>query len=68
MDDRRPPTPPPPAVVVPLSVVRAWARSRGFPVGKKGHLHADIILRFNRAHRRLRTVNSNPYRREVGAV
>ena len=46
--------------IVPISTVRAWARTRGLEVGARGHLPEAVIDRFNRSHRRREAVSRNP--------
>ncbi len=46
---------------VSASMVRAWARRRGLPVGQRGHLPESVIRAFNKAHRTKQFVNSNPW-------
>jgi len=51
---------------VPIRKVRAWARDRGIEVGTRGHLSQELIDQFNRAHRKVAAMNSNPMRYIVG--
>lgn len=43
-----------------MSVVRDWARSKGYEVGRRGHIAQSVIDAFNKAHRNKVAVNRNP--------
>jgi hypothetical protein len=41
-------------------VVRAWARTKGYWVGTRGHLSQELIDTFNRRHRKQFHTSKNP--------
>ncbi len=46
--------------VVPVAAVREWAARNGYRVGQRGHLPVAVIEAFNRAHRFVKFIDTNP--------